>query len=72
MRWSSCPQRGDDDQRTPVSGADAVPAGERDAQGVYQPVEYLLGNGQAAVFLAVVTAAVVGVGVVLFSRRDLH
>jgi hypothetical protein len=43
-----------------------------DAQGVHQPVEYLLGNGQAAVFLALVTAAVVGVGVVLFSRRDLH
>jgi ABC-type transport system involved in multi-copper enzyme maturation permease subunit len=35
-------------------------------------VEYLLTNGQAAVYLAVVTAVVVGVGVVLFSRRDLH
>ena len=43
-----------------------------DAQGAYQPVEYLLGSGQAAVFLTLVTAAVVGVGVVLFSRRDLH
>jgi hypothetical protein len=43
-----------------------------DAQGAYQPVEYLLTSGQAAVFLGLVTAAVVGVGVVLFSRRDLH
>jgi hypothetical protein len=32
----------------------------------------VLTNGQAAVFLAVVTAVVVGVGVVLFGRRDLH
>ena len=43
-----------------------------DDQGAYQPVEYLLGSGQATVFLTLVTAAVVGVGVVLFSRRDLH
>jgi hypothetical protein len=43
-----------------------------DAQGVYQPVEYLLTSGQAAAYLALVTAAVVGVGVALFSRRDLH
>jgi ABC-type transport system involved in multi-copper enzyme maturation permease subunit len=43
-----------------------------DSQGFSQPVEYLLGNGQAAVFLLVVSAVVVGVGVVLFSRRDLH
>jgi hypothetical protein len=35
-------------------------------------VEYVLGNGQAAVYLVVVTAVVVGAGVVLFSRRDLH
>ncbi|MBB3676370.1 ABC transporter permease subunit [Modestobacter versicolor] len=35
-------------------------------------VEYLLGHGQAAVYLTVVTAAVVGLGVLLFSRRDLH
>lgn len=35
-------------------------------------VEYVLGNGQAAVYLLVVTAVVVGAGVVLFSRRDLH
>ncbi|WP_138734576.1 hypothetical protein [Modestobacter excelsi] len=43
-----------------------------DPQGVHQQVEYLLTSGQAAVFLALVTAAVVGGGVVLFSRRDLH
>jgi hypothetical protein len=38
----------------------------------YGTVEYLVSNGQAAVYLTVVTAVVVGVGVVLFSRRDLH
>jgi len=45
-----------------------------DASGLptYQDVEYLLTNGQAAAYLAVVTAVVVGVGVALFSRRDLH
>lgn len=37
-----------------------------------QPTEYLLGNLQAGVFMAVVTAVVLGVGIVLFSRRDLH
>jgi hypothetical protein len=35
-------------------------------------VQHLLGSGQATVYLAVVTAVVVGAGVVLFSRRDLH
>jgi hypothetical protein len=35
-------------------------------------VEYVLSSGQAALFLAVLTTVVVGVGVVLFSRRDLH
>jgi ABC-type transport system involved in multi-copper enzyme maturation permease subunit len=45
-----------------------------DAQGnpTYRTVEYLLTSGQAAVYLTVVTVAVVGVGIVLFSRRDLH
>ncbi|WP_222195935.1 ABC transporter permease subunit [Modestobacter italicus] len=37
-----------------------------------QPTEYLLGNLQAGVFMAVVTAMVLAVGIVLFSRRDLH
>jgi hypothetical protein len=37
-----------------------------------QQVEYLLGHGQAVLYLLVVTAVVVGAGVVLFSRRDLH
>jgi len=36
------------------------------------PVEYVLGNLQAGVFLTVVTAAVLAAGIVLFSRRDLH
>jgi hypothetical protein len=35
-------------------------------------VQYLLTNGQAAVYLTVVIAVVVGLGVVLFSRRYLH
>ena len=43
----------------------------------YDPIaqestEYLLGNLQAGVFMVLVTAVVVGVGVVLFSRRDVH
>lgn len=43
----------------------------------YDPItgestEYLLGNLQAGIYMAVVTAVVVGVGVVLFSRRDVH
>ena len=40
--------------------------------GVYTDVEYVLGNLQAGVYLAVVTAAVLAVGIALFSRRDLH
>jgi hypothetical protein len=44
-----------------------------DDQGLpLQTVQYLLSGGQATVYLAVVTAVVVGAGVVLFSRRDLH
>jgi hypothetical protein len=43
-----------------------------DTLGNFRQVEYLLTSGQATVFLAVVTAVVVGAGVVLFSRRDLH
>ncbi|MGY1845368.1 hypothetical protein [Modestobacter sp. SYSU DS0875] len=44
-----------------------------DAQGnvVWQMTEYLLTHLQSGVFLAVVTALVVGAGVVLFSRRDV-
>jgi hypothetical protein len=38
----------------------------------FELVEYQLTSGQAVVFLTVVTAVVVGAGVVLFSRRDLH
>jgi hypothetical protein len=50
------PDQGFDEQGNPTS----------------ESVQYLLGNGQAAVYLAVVTAVVVGAGVVLFHRRDLH
>ena len=38
----------------------------------FSDVEYVLGNLQAGVFLAVVTALVLAVGIALFSRRDLH
>jgi len=45
-----------------------------DAQGnpTYGSIDYLLTSGQSALWLAVVTVVVVGAGVVLFSRRDLH
>ena len=43
----------------------------------YDPItgestEYLLGNLQAGVCMGIVTVVVVGAGVVLFSRRDVH
>ena len=50
------PEQGFDDSGAPTSDV----------------VQYLLGTGQATVYLALVTAVVVGAGVVLFSRRDLH
>jgi hypothetical protein len=50
------PAEGIDEQNTPTFGT----------------VQYLLTSGQATVYLAVVTALVVGAGVVLFNRRDLH
>jgi hypothetical protein len=51
----------------PISDATAVgPDGE------IGYAEYLLGNLQAGVYLAVVTAVVLGAGAVLFARRDLH
>jgi ABC-2 family transporter len=37
-----------------------------------QPVEYYLGNLQAGLFLTAVAVALVGVGTVLFARRDIH
>jgi hypothetical protein len=40
--------------------------------GLVQPTEYVIGNLQAGVYLGVVTVVVVGIGVVLFARRDLH
>lgn len=40
--------------------------------GFDQPREYLIGNLQAGVVLAAVAAVVVGIGVYLFTRRDLH
>jgi hypothetical protein len=40
--------------------------------GFEQQAEYLIGNLQAGVYLAVVTAIVVGLGVVLFAERDMQ
>jgi len=45
---------------------------EYDAMGNQLVQEYQLGNLQAGVFMCVVTAVVVGVGVVLFNRRDVQ
>ncbi len=42
------------------------------SDGLQMPVEYFLGHLQAAALLTAVTAVVVGVGVALFARRDLH
>ena len=51
---------------TPHNGIDEL------GNPTYESIEYLLGSGQAAVFLSVVTAVVLGAGIVLFSRRDLQ
>ena len=41
-------------------------------EGFAEPSIYLLGNLQAGIFLAAVVAVIVGVGVVLFAKRDVH
>ncbi|MGY1754451.1 ABC transporter permease subunit [Blastococcus sp. SYSU D01042] len=46
--------------------------GRPDVNGVVEPVEYHLGHLQAGVFLGVVTLVVVGVGALLFAKRDLQ
>ncbi|MFQ1000425.1 ABC transporter permease subunit [Modestobacter sp. SSW1-42] len=45
---------------------------EFDTQGNTKVIEYLVTNLQGGIVMAVVTAVVVGAGVVLFSRRDAH
>ena len=40
-------------------------------EGFAEPSIYLLGNLQAGIFLAAVTAVIVGVGVFLFAKRDV-
>jgi ABC-type transport system involved in multi-copper enzyme maturation permease subunit len=37
-----------------------------------QPVEYYLGHLQSGLFLAAVAVLLVGIGTVLFARRDIH
>jgi hypothetical protein len=46
--------------------------GTRSPDGFSSGREYLIGHLQSGVLLGAVTAVVVGVGVVLFARRDLH
>jgi hypothetical protein len=41
-------------------------------EGFTEPSIYLLGNVQAGIFLAAVAAVIVGAGVVLFAKRDVH
>ena len=36
------------------------------------PTEYLITNLQSGILLTAVAAAVIGIGVALFARRDLH
>jgi hypothetical protein len=47
-------------------------AADQATSGTTEPTVYVLGNLQSGVFLGLVTAVVVGAGVALFARRDLH
>jgi hypothetical protein len=42
------------------------------SEGLTEPSIYLLENLQAGIFLTVVAAVIVGAGVVLFTKRDVH
>jgi hypothetical protein len=46
--------------------------GKPDANGFIEPTEYYLGHLQSGIFLGAVTIIVVGIGALLFARRDLH
>jgi hypothetical protein len=41
-------------------------------QGFAEPAVYLVGNLQAGIFLTSVAAVIVGIGVYLFAKRDVH
>jgi hypothetical protein len=43
-----------------------------DVNGYIEPTEYYLGNLQAATLLGAFTVVVIGIGVALFTRRDIH
>lgn len=43
-----------------------------DPTSMGEPVEYYLGNLQSGLFLAAVAAVLVGIGMFLFARRDIH
>ena len=49
-----------------------VTNGDVGPTGFAEPEEYHLGNLQAGIFLGVVAAVIVGIGVVLFAKRDMH
>jgi hypothetical protein len=57
---------------TPGGTAIYIQEGTPGPNGLVQPTEYVLGNLQSGIYLGVVTAVAVGVGVVLFTRRDIH
>jgi hypothetical protein len=40
--------------------------------GFIRPREYVLGNLQAGIELTAVVAVIIGIGVTLFNRRDVH
>ena len=49
-----------------------LPDGAPGPDGMVQGTEYVITNLQGGVYLGIVTAVAVGVGVVLFTRRDIH
>jgi hypothetical protein len=51
-----------------ITRYDGIP----DVNGYVEPTEYYLGHLQSAVFLGAVAIVVVGIGALLFARRDLH
>jgi hypothetical protein len=54
-----------------IPGGVAIPVQEG-TPGLTPPTEYVIGNLQAGVYLGAVTAVAVGIGVVLFARRDMQ
>ena len=49
-----------------------VQSGAPGPNGFVEPTEYVITNLQGGIYLGIVTVVAVGVGVVLFTRRDIH